>query len=104
MSDTAEHRRHIVRERIGKAAELLALGLLFGVASLALSFLWKAHVFKAADMLQYFTVEPLPYFAHSLQERLPFKMVVLDIGEATCRQWAEKDYQRDLRRASAIAA
>lgn len=74
---------------VGKAAELLALGLVVGACSVALSFLWKGYTHRASDWIQYFVTESA---WNKSYERLPFRLVFIDIGERTCRQWAKKDY------------
>ena len=84
--------RHHAVTPIGKFAELLVLGLIVGAFSFAASFLWKGHVYRASDLIQYFTADLLPQLAPDrLPERFP-PMALIDIGEATCFEWAQ-DYR-----------
>jgi CHASE2 domain-containing sensor protein len=77
---------------IAKFAELLVLGLIVGLFSLVLAFLWKGYSYKASDLIEYLTVEIPHYFpAGHPQEPLPFRLIFVDIGESTCTEWA-KDY------------
>jgi CHASE2 domain-containing sensor protein len=69
---------------IGKGAELLVLGLIVGAFSIALSFLWKGYVYKTSDIVQYYAVAKSP--------KLLFHLVLIDIGERTCQQWAKESY------------
>jgi hypothetical protein len=78
---------------ISKFFELLVLGLIIGAFSLGLSFLWQDYAYKASDFFQYLTAEFLPYFSSGApRNRLPFKMVLIDIGEDTCNEWASDKY------------
>jgi CHASE2 domain-containing sensor protein len=92
---------------IGKAVELLVMGLLVGLVSFALSYLWTAYEYKASDFIQYLSTE----FKNSdfIQHHIPVRfreqcaltapggdhycvpLIFIDIGEQTCKEWAE-DY------------
>jgi CHASE2 domain-containing sensor protein len=75
---------------VGKAAELLVLGLIIGLFSLVISPLWAGYTYKASDLIQYLTTERFPNF---FLERLPFQLILIDIGDTTCDEWA-MDNQR----------
>ena len=70
---------------IGKAAELLVLGLFIGLLSLVISPLWASYTYKASDLIQYLTTECFPNF---FLDRLPFQLILIDIGDTTCDEWA----------------
>ena len=77
---------------VSKAVELLILGIVIGIFSFAISFFWRSYSFKATDLVQWLRVElPLyvPYGWIS-NSSLPYKMVFVDVGEATCTEWASK--------------
>ncbi len=75
-------------KQISKLIELFVLGVIVGLFSIPLSFLWKGYAYKASDLMQYITAERFP---RTFQQPLPFKFVLIDIGEVTCAEWA-KDY------------
>jgi hypothetical protein len=103
---------------LGKLVELFVIGLIVGVVSFGLSYLWTAYKYKASDFIQYASVNapdfllrlstqfhalsflksfvPANYQAHCA---LPdprdhthcVPLVLIDIGEDSCADWA-KDY------------
>lgn len=66
---------------IAKFAELLVLGLIVGLFSLVLSFLWKGYSYKASDLIEYLTVEIPHYFPAGH----PQEPVTISID--FCRYW-----------------
>jgi len=69
----------------GKFAELIVLGLIVGVVSLLLSFLWKGYAFLASDTAQHLTADVFP-------PAMPRKVVLIDIGERSCLEWAKRTH------------
>jgi CHASE2 domain-containing sensor protein len=90
---TSDPQQAAADKRVEKVAELLVLGLIVGAFTIALSFLWKGYVYKASDIVQFLSVEEPsgPNRSHSATQ-LPFRMVVIDIGDRTCREWAMQQY------------
>jgi CHASE2 domain-containing sensor protein len=81
---------------ISKIAALFVLGLVLGAFSFGLPFLWKGYIYKATDLTQYFASELLPYYAPGrFRQRLAHPLIVIDIGEQTCAEWAKKYSRSD---------
>ncbi len=84
MADQARTHEHVVGPA-GKLAELIVLGLIIGVVSLVLSFLWKGYAYLASDTAQHLAADVFP-------PDLPRKVVLIDIGERSCLEWAKQSH------------
>jgi CHASE2 domain len=70
---------------LAKFVELLVLGLIIGLLSIGLSFLWQEYKYKTSDLIQSLSAKFFP-------SPLKFPLVIIDIGEDTCKEWAKNKY------------
>jgi hypothetical protein len=89
-----------------KFCELFLLGLIIGVFSFGLSWLWKGYEHKASDFIQYVYAEVGPKLAVKYPDSLVTwildhvfglkalenRMVIIDIDEQICDEWAKDKY------------
>jgi CHASE2 domain len=71
---------------VAKFVELLALGVVIGLLSIGLSFLWQEYKYKTSDLAQYAKADLLP------NQPLKVPLVVIDIGDDTCKEWTDNNY------------
>lgn len=61
------------------------LGLIVGLCSIGLSFLWNRYAFLASDTAQHLAADLHP-------PTMPAPVVLIDIGERSCLEWAKQNH------------
>src|ERR1700738_1677142 len=60
--------------------------MIIGLLSIGASFLWQEYKYKTSDFMQYLYADRFQAYP------LHFPLVIIDIGEDTCKDWTGNDY------------